>query len=48
MDVEFSGWEEGVNTKQRLAYGKFVMPLIKAVQELSAEVKQLKQQLEDK
>ena len=48
MNVEFSGWEEGVNTKQRLAYGKFVMPLIKAVQELSAEVKQLKKQLEDK
>ena len=48
MNVEFSGWEEGINTKQRLAYGKFVMPLIKAVQELSAEVKQLKKQLEDK
>ena len=41
MDVEFSGWEEGVNTKQRLAYGKFVMPLIKAVQELSARIKEL-------
>ena len=41
MGVEFSGWEEGINTKQRLAYGKFVMPLIKAVQELSARVKEL-------
>jgi len=29
-------------------YNQFVAPLIKAVQELSAEVKQLKQQLEDK
>ena len=38
MGIEFSGWEEGINTKQRLAYGKFVMPLIKAVQELSAKV----------
>jgi hypothetical protein len=41
MNVGFSGWEEGINTKQRLAYGKFVMPLIKAVQELSARVKEL-------
>ena len=29
-------------------YNQFISPLIKAVQELSAEVKQLKQQLEDK
>ena len=48
MDVGFSGWEEGINTKQRLAYGKFVMPLIKSVQELSEQVKQLKKQLEEK
>ena len=41
MNVEFSGWGEGINTKQKLAYGKFVMPLIKAVQELSARVKEL-------
>ena len=41
MDVGFSGWEEGINTKQRLAYGKFVMPLIKAVQELTAKVEAL-------
>ena len=41
MEVGFSGWEEGINTKQRLAYGKFVMPLIKAVQELTAKVKAL-------
>tara|TARA_Y100001963_G_C6785005_1_gene452140 strand:+ start:1483 stop:3168 length:1686 start_codon:yes stop_codon:yes gene_type:complete len=42
LGVDFSGWEEGINTKQRLAYGKFVMPLIKAVQELSAQVEELK------
>ena len=41
MEVGFSGWEEGINTKQRLAYGKFVMPLIKAVQELTAKVEAL-------
>ena len=41
MNVGFSGWEEGINTKQRLAYGKFVMPLIKAVQELTAKVEAL-------
>jgi hypothetical protein len=41
MNVEFSGWGEGINTKQKLAYGKFVMPLIKAVQELSARVEEL-------
>jgi len=41
MEVGFSGWEEGINTKQRLAYGKFVMPLIKAIQELTAKVEAL-------
>jgi hypothetical protein len=41
MEVGFSGWAEGINTKQRLAYGKFVMPLIKAVQELTAKVEAL-------
>ena len=38
LGVGFSGWSEGINTKQTLAYGKLVMPLIKAVQELSAKV----------
>ena len=42
MDVDFSGWGEGINTKQRLCYETFVMPLIKAVQELSAQVEELK------
>ena len=45
MDVGFSGWEEGINTKQRLAYGKFVMPLIKAIQELSSKVEELEAKL---
>jgi hypothetical protein len=48
MDVGFSGWSEGVNTKQTLAYGKLVMPLIKAVQELSSKVEDLEKQLKDK
>ena len=42
MGAEFSGWSEGINTKQTLAYGKLIMPLIKAVQELSAQVEELK------
>jgi hypothetical protein len=41
LDVGFSGWSEGINTKQTLAYGKLVMPLIKAVQELTAKVEAL-------
>ena len=44
----FSGWSEQSNSKQLISYETMVMPLIKAVQELSAEVKSLKQQLEDK
>jgi len=42
MGVGFSGWQESANTKQILSYGKFVMPLIKAVQELSQQVEELK------
>ena len=48
MGVEFSGWSEGINTKQTLSYGKLVMPLIKAVQELSSKVEDLEKQLKDK
>ena len=44
----FSGWSEDANGKQGIQYSAMVVPLIKAVQELSAEVKSLKQQLEDK
>ena len=44
----FQGWNEAKDGRQRLSLGSFVIPLIKAVQELSAEVKQLKKQLEEK
>jgi hypothetical protein len=44
--VSFSGWEVEANDRfenprQRLAYSQFVVPLVKAVQELSAKVKAL-------
>ena len=41
LGVEFSGWHEDSNGKQGIQYAALVMPLIKAVQELSAKVKQL-------
>ena len=46
---DFNGWNEAPDTKiQGISYELFVMPLVKAVQELSAEVKELKEKLEDK
>ena len=42
LGVEFSGWNESSNSKQGIQYATLVMPLIKAVQELSAEVEKLK------
>jgi len=48
LDVEFSGWSEAPNSKQSIQYSTLVMPLIKAVQELSAQVEELKEQLENK
>ena len=49
-DTTFGGWHldaiDGVT--QRTKKNMFVMPLIRAVQELSAEVKELKAKLEDK
>ena len=41
LGVNFSGWSEDSNGKQGIQYAALVMPLIKAVQELSAKVKQL-------
>jgi hypothetical protein len=41
LGVEFSGWNEDSNGKQGIQYAALVVPLIKAVQELSAKVKQL-------
>ena len=45
MGVSFSGWHENDNTKQELQYATFVMPLIKAVQELSTELEELKKKV---
>jgi hypothetical protein len=38
LDVTFSGWVENKNTRQRLDFSRFTIPLIKAVQELSAKL----------
>jgi hypothetical protein len=47
-DKNFTGWSEGEDGMQHTSREMFVIPLIKAVQELSAEVKELKAKLEDK
>ena len=44
----FRGWKEGEEGMQHTSREMFVIPLIKAVQELSTEVKELKAKLEDK
>ena len=41
VGTTFSGWSEESNSKQLITYSTMVMPLIKAVQELSARVKEL-------
>ena len=42
LDIDFLGWSEQEETgKQELSYISFVVPLVKAVQELSAKVKAL-------
>jgi len=41
LDVEFSGWSEDTKGKQGIQYSTLVVPLIKAVQELSAKVEAL-------
>ena len=40
---EFSGWSEGEDSIQRISESMYVFPLIKAVQELSMQVEELKQ-----
>jgi len=45
---DFGGWKEDEDGSQRLSQELFVYPLIKAVQELTAEVNELKAKLEDK
>lgn len=42
LGTTFSGWEQESNGLNRLQYERFVVPLIKAVQELSAQVEELK------
>ena len=43
LGVEYSGWtEDSANTRQELDYARFVVPLVKAVQELSQQVEDLK------
>jgi hypothetical protein len=41
LGVDFSGWGEEKNGKQGVTYSTIIMPLIKAVQELSAKVEAL-------
>tara|TARA_R100001082_G_scaffold71127_1_gene40536 strand:- start:531 stop:5999 length:5469 start_codon:yes stop_codon:yes gene_type:complete len=43
--TSFSGWSEDANGKQGIQYSALVVPLIKAVQELSKEVNELKRRL---
>jgi len=49
-DKTFGGWhmDKVDNETQRVKKNMFIMPLIKAVQELSEEVKELKKKLENK
>ena len=47
MGVSFSGWNESDNSKQKLQYATFVMPLIKAVQELSTKVEEQAKRIEE-
>ena len=45
LGVSWSGWSEDDNTaKQGIQYGALVVPLIKALQELSARVEELEGQ----
>ena len=44
---EFTGWEENKDGSQNLSREMFVVPLIKAVQELSAEIEELKKWKEE-
>ena len=44
----FAGWSEEKDGIQMISEEMFVFPLIKAIQELSAEVEQLKSKAHDK
>ena len=43
----FSGWHEAIDGVQGVSYEMFVVPLVKAVQELSSQVTDLKKEIED-
>jgi hypothetical protein len=43
----FTGWSESKDGSQNLSREMFVIPLIKAVQELSAQVQELTAQVEE-
>ena len=42
---EFTGWEENKDGSQNLSREMFVIPLIKAVQELSTQINELKDEI---
>ena len=44
---DFSVWKENSDGMQELGETEFITPLIKAVQELSAQVEELKEQLKN-
>ena len=45
-NTTFSGWQVNENSgRQSLQYARFVVPLVKAVQELSAKVEELEAKL---
>ena len=46
-DSNFSGWKEGEDGMQHTSREMFVIPLIKAVQELSAQVDTLKAEIKE-
>jgi hypothetical protein len=45
LNVTFSGWHQNESSRQMLGYSTFVVPLVKAVQELSAKVTALEAQI---
>ena len=44
--TDFAGWTEDKNGEQGISYEMFVMPLVKSIQELSAENTALKARLD--
>ena len=47
-DIKFGGWSEGKDGMQNTSREMYVIPLVKAVQELSEKVKDLEKKLEAK